>query len=75
MAKAMGTMQQGDTFRVTVRHGERESYSRACIPAAKRNLKRLYPFNLFELEFSDLDNARPVEPGVYETDWIFRRIA
>lgn len=68
-------MQKGDVFTVTIRHAGRDSYSRAHVPAARRNLRRLYPFNTFELDRGLIDQAREVGPDEYETDWVFRRTA
>lgn len=72
-ARALGTVQAGDVFTVTVRHGSRDSYSRAHVPAARRNLRRLYPFDTFELVRGLIDDARTLGPDEYETDWVFRR--
>lgn len=74
-SKAMGTVAQGELFTVTVRHGGRDSYSRSCIPVARRNLARLYPFYSFELVRGEIDAARPAGPDEWDTDWIFRRTA
>lgn len=72
-SKAMGTTQRGDLFTVTVRHHERDSYSRSVAPAARRNLRRLYPYNGFQEVRGLIDNARRLDGGMVETDWVFQR--